>query len=252
MKYDGYLICTDMDGTFCPTEENFEAIKYFQENGGKFTVATGRNINHIGEYFSEFPIAPNAPAIMCNGSVIYDYKNDEILCEHFLSPRDYEEFVKISKMYAVPVRFSQRTSAPEEANVFSSDFESGKLNLDVNHMYKAVWHSIENIAPVEKHMFSNYADKYELSKSWASLVEANPKGISKSSGTLFVKEYTKSHTLICVGDYGNDIPMLKTADISYAVANAQENVKKAAMRITVKNTESAIAKIIKDIGDGKC
>ena len=42
-------------------------------------------------------------------------------------------------------------------------------------------------------------------------------------------------------------PMLKTADISYAVENATEEVKKSAMRITVKNTESALAKIIENI-----
>lgn len=246
MKYQGYLICTDMDGTFAKTEENFEAIKYFQAGGGKFTVATGRNISYIDEYFSPLPIQPNAPAIMCNGSVIYDYQADKILCEHFLDATDYQLFLDISKKFDVPVRFSQRASNVEHENIFVTDNNSDKL--DINRLYKGVWHSTENITPVEEYMLKKYKDKYQLTKSCSSLVEANPKGISKSSGTLFVKKHTQSHTLICVGDYGNDIPMLETADISYAVGNAQDNVKKAAMRITVDWQESAIAKIIKEIG----
>lgn len=46
-KYDGYMLCTDMDGTLLNTDheiskENAEAIKHFIREGGIFTVATGR------------------------------------------------------------------------------------------------------------------------------------------------------------------------------------------------------------------
>ena len=51
-------------------------------------------------------------------------------------------------------------------------------------------------------------------------------------------------TLICVGDYENDIPMIKEADIGYAVANACEPLKKAADRITKESAGKAIAEII--------
>ena len=247
MNYEGYLICTDMDGTFSPTDENFEAIKYFQDHGGKFTLATGRNISYIDEYFSPLPIKPNAPAVMCNGSVIYDYATDKILCENFLKPEDYKLFIDIANKFDVMVRFAQRASSVENENIFASDPDANS-GLDINHLYKGVWHSLDNLEPIEKYMFENYSDKYQITKSCKSLIEANPKGISKSWGTLYIKEYTKSHTLICVGDYGNDIPMLKTADISYAVENATEEVKNSAMRVTVKNTESALAKIIEEIG----
>ena len=46
MLFDGYLICTDCDGTLTDTEgrlskENAHAIRYFQKQGGRFTLATG-------------------------------------------------------------------------------------------------------------------------------------------------------------------------------------------------------------------
>ena len=55
-------------------------------------------------------------------------------------------------------------------------------------------------------------------------------------------EITKT---VCVGDYENDISMLKAADLSFAVGNAIPEVKTAADRVTVSNNESALAKIIK-------
>ena len=54
-------------------------------------------------------------------------------------------------------------------------------------------------------------------------------------------------TLVCVGDYENDIPMIKEADIGYAVGNAVPKLKAVADRVTVKNTENAIAAIIYEL-----
>ena len=55
---------------------------------------------------------------------------------------------------------------------------------------------------------------------------------------------------IGIGDYNNDIEMLKKARIGIAVANACEEAKKAADYITVSNEEHAIAKTIYDIENG--
>ena len=44
--FSGYLICSDVDGTFSvntvTVKNNIEAVKYFTQNGGRFTIATGR------------------------------------------------------------------------------------------------------------------------------------------------------------------------------------------------------------------
>ena len=46
-KFDGILLCSDFDMTLAQNEiispENAAAIRYFTENGGKFTIVSGRH-----------------------------------------------------------------------------------------------------------------------------------------------------------------------------------------------------------------
>ena len=52
-KFDGYLICSDFDGTIYAdgkiSQENIDAIEYFQSKGGYFTFASGRNYEMFTE-----------------------------------------------------------------------------------------------------------------------------------------------------------------------------------------------------------
>ena len=55
---------------------------------------------------------------------------------------------------------------------------------------------------------------------------------------------------IAVGDYHNDVSMLKVAGISFAVANAVDAAKAVADHVTVSHDESAIAVIIDQLDRG--
>lgn len=81
-KFTGYLICTDCDGTLTyepgkVSQENAEAIRYFQKEGGLFTLATGRFPDHAKLFEGQFKV--NAPIVSLNGAVIYDEKRDRII-----------------------------------------------------------------------------------------------------------------------------------------------------------------------------
>ena len=71
---------------------------------------------------------------------------------------------------------------------------------------------------------------------------------NKGGGVKALREYLGNITkVVCIGDYENDISMVKYADIGYAVSNAIDELKDCADRITVSNNESAIAKIISEL-----
>ena len=58
-KFKGYLILSDIDGTLTNdrgqiSAENAAAIRYFQEEGGLITVASGRYPWYIAKYSHTF------------------------------------------------------------------------------------------------------------------------------------------------------------------------------------------------------
>lgn len=94
--FDGYTLVSDMDGTLINSnkeisKENLDAIKYFVNNGGKFTVATGRMVASVECFLDRLNL--DLPAILHNGGKIYDYNNKKVVYEHFIE-EDRKESIK--------------------------------------------------------------------------------------------------------------------------------------------------------------
>ena len=88
-KYSDLLVVSDVDGTLLQAgygipKENIDAIDAFVDNGGLFTLATGRSIESVGKYIDWLRLS--APAILCNGGLIYDFKERKVLYERVLDP----------------------------------------------------------------------------------------------------------------------------------------------------------------------
>ena len=74
-KFDGILICTDLDGTLYRddksiSKENKEAVEYFKREGGYFTFVTGRMPYYSRDAYDK--VRPNAPFGCINGGGGYD------------------------------------------------------------------------------------------------------------------------------------------------------------------------------------
>ena len=96
------------------------------------------------------------------------------------------------------------------------------------------------------------ADNFDFIRSEFRLFEILPKGASK--GNLLCKMAKllniNIEKTIAVGDYNNDVSMIKAAGLGFAVSNAVPEAKAAADYITVSNNESAIAAIIEGLDKG--
>ena len=74
--FDKVLLTVDFDRTLTAPDStipvrNMEAIRYFMENGGTFTINTGRSIPMaLNNIFGKIPV--NAPLLLYNGSAAYD------------------------------------------------------------------------------------------------------------------------------------------------------------------------------------
>ncbi len=267
-KFVGILICTDLDGTLLSNDrkiskENSEAIEYFKAEGGAFTFITGRPpVTSVG--ICEM-VAPNAPYGCMNGGALYDHVNKKYLW-YVETPRTCLELVEdvYQKLDCIGIQintldkvwFSRENSATDWFREVTGLPALRKNHFDVDESIgKIVFcnEDPENIKKLAELLDSHpKANEFGFIRSEKTLYEILPKGINKGSVLPKLCEHLgidMRHS-IAVGDYDNDVGMLKAAGIGIAVANASEAAKAAADMMTVSNEENAIAKIIYDIEKG--
>jgi len=76
--FDNILMVTDLDGTLFDSraqvsQKNMNAINEFRNNGGLFTIATGRAFSY--SRFTANELELQIPAIVYNGAAVYDFVN---------------------------------------------------------------------------------------------------------------------------------------------------------------------------------
>lgn len=261
-KFDGILMCTDLDGTLLKgdktiSKENRAAIQYFQEEGGLFTFVTGRMPFCVDNILKM--VMPNCPFGCINGGGIFDHRTGEYLWTVEMS-KEALDFLEHVEKELPEIGFQVNTFEHIyfcKENAAMADFRAstGVPNLTCHYrdveepMAKLLFgdRSEANIQKLDKLLHAHpLAEKYDLISSESSLYEILPKGISKGNVLLKMAEllHVDPAKTIAVGDYNNDISMIRNAKLGFAVANARPEVKAAADYVTVSNEEHAIARII--------
>ena len=249
-KFDGYLICSDLDGTFYgggdTIDVNSKAVKYFTENGGKFTFVTGRTASYLPE--QPFFGIMNAPAGVFNGGMIYDYRNKKILRESRLEFKlgEFVDIVNCGRFEFAGVGIYNECFSPwQRGNRFDeyADLFSMKM-LKIVCAFDTVEKADEfKCFATGNEFFKNTF----ISKSWAMGVEFNSTAGTKGHAVDFIKKHLGSHTSIGIGDFENDINLVEYADIGVATGNAVEAVKNAVDLIVKDCKNYAIKDLIEII-----
>ena len=261
-KFEGMLFCTDLDGTLYSNDktvskENLAAIEYFKSEGGIFTFITGREPKTAKDICRT--ISPNAPYGCLNGGGIYDYAKDKYLWQIALPDEVIELAAFVDKQIpSMGIMLNTQTDI-----IFSKDNAAMQWFRAVTGVPKISCHFRKVNEPILKVVFAHengeeidklarlltshpLADNFDFIRSEFRLFEILPKGASK--GNLLCKMAKllniNIEKTIAVGDYNNDVSMIKAAGLGFAVANAVPEAKAAADYITVSNNESAIAAII--------
>ncbi|MBQ7075819.1 MAG: HAD family hydrolase [Clostridia bacterium] len=261
-KFDGVLICTDLDGTLLKNDktisgENIKAIEYFKEQGGYFTFVTGRMPFYVSYIVDA--VKPNAPFGCINGGGIYDHIKGEYVWKSAL-PENVSELIKhIDENFddvGIQVHTFYKTC-------FCRENETMKRfrNLTGVENFRCHYNDIkepkgkilfgnekeETILKIEKELKSHpLADNFTFVRSSRSLYEILPKGIGKGTAVTKICDYLGLDVKksIAIGDYNNDISMFCAAGTGIAVSNACDEALAAADFVTVSNEEHAIAKVI--------
>ncbi len=267
--FDDVLLTVDYDRTLTAPdstipERNLEAIQYFMDNGGTFTMNTGRSTTTMRDLFRRIPA--NAPFLLYNGSAFWeDGKLRDIRVidlplwetlnavraafpemnleiqgadnHYIIDPR--QEFVALYE------RMKWGWAAAEEGKSYGPFIKFaayGPVRKSVlSDMFTAQEGDIERFDALENFILSRWGDKVAVFRAAPRILDVHAKGVSKGAAALTLKEQLGKKHLVCVGDAENDVTMLDMADFAYCPA---DSVISARYENVCNCAEGAVADVI--------
>lgn len=244
---------------------NLEAIHWFMDNGGAFTVNTGRSVPMCREkILGKIPV--NAPLLLYNGSAAYDpVKGEFTKCY----PLDADPEALIADIRNRFPDLIVEVQGLEGHHVFEYDerWEGFSITNKCAHsvvdkvplpliklaiytnigdngvasMYVEVPEEQARLQQVIDYVEETYGDKLIVFRACPRLVDIHAKGCSKLQIARDVQKQLGRKILVCVGDGENDLTMLRGAD--YAFCPADGKVAKEFPNVC-KCADGAIAEVI--------
>lgn len=247
---DTLVIC-DMDNTLLTAKEGLPAcnrtvINLFTSLGGLFTVATGRPPESIRAALEGIRLS--LPAISCNGALLYDFSTETVLHRSTLNREQATTAIKdiLNKFPRMGVEVMAGNGemyvihANETTHAHQVDEHLGSIACPIDCVpdgwVKVVFAADpETIRKLGQYAKTKYygRDNYFLATNNIYL-EIMPGGVSKASGLhdLCALMSKSMKNTVVIGDYYNDLEIMREAGYAVAVANAPAEVKAAADHVT--------------------
>lgn len=265
------LFVSDLDGTLLNNQKRItsytkDSLNRFIEAGGIFSVATARTAGTAVEMLKEINLS--CPIVLMNGAMIFDIEKEQYIKYEVIEKDIFLKICTLIKKYRangfiytfngekIIAFYEKITEVSEEfykqraeSDRYKEFFETSdfKNESDRDCVYFALLDSYEKLKKISDEIENDnvskalYEDIYEKGLYY---LEIFSKKATKANGVKFLKEYILADRVICFGDNLNDLDMLEISDVSVAVENAVEEVKKAADFICKNNEESGVAKFI--------
>ena len=261
--FSDVLLTVDFDRTLTGPdstipERNLTAIRYFIDNGGAFTVNTGRSLPMTKVFRDIVPV--NVPLLLYNGSAAYDLQKQEVL-DAALIPLEQSRIIR-RLMHLVP-DMTVEVQGLDAHYIFEENpawdaFSEGnhcawghakpeddlgpflKLALygrigsaAVSALYEYTPEEIQRFDEVQQLLQDELGDYCEVFRAAPKILDIHAKGVSKANAARALQKKLGRSILVCVGDGENDVSMLDDADFAFSpgdaiVADRYPNVCKCA------------------------
>jgi hypothetical protein len=255
------LIALDLDGTLLTSDRELslrarEAVQSAVDQGVIVCLASGRAVSTIFPFADQLGLA--GPIVSCNGAYVLGLDREEI--HHSSLPEDLArvvlEYARTNNVHTNlytrgEVYFSQdgewariyraRTGITEQSVIDPAAMGAVVATkiLFIDDREAILRHHEE----MSKLLDSSGA---EIVLSEAEYIEFLPPGIDKSVGLKAVASALslQRHEVAAVGDYLNDLEMVRWAGFSGAVANGAAEVREQADLVVASNDNGGAAEFI--------
>lgn len=260
------LVVSDFDGTLVRSDGTIseftkKTLAEYIQNGGKFAISTGRMPAGILHRAKELDLK----GVVCcgQGTAIVDIETNEVVSTGVI---ETETAVKICKkmeemglhihVYDLWDFYSNMDDEP--LKLYESIVKCKATVIDKEPISEWVQRTglrtfkvlamvrPEDATSVLSELKNADFENCVVTRSSEFLIEVNTSKYSKGTAVSFLANRYGAeleHT-IAVGDQLNDLSMLKTAGLGFAVKNADEEIKKEAKVFPFTNDEDAVARII--------
>ncbi|MFC4062997.1 Cof-type HAD-IIB family hydrolase [Planomonospora corallina] len=258
------LIATDLDGTALRSDGTVSprtaaAFARVESAGAVLVFVTGRPPRWMHTVAGA--VRHRGLAICANGALVYDLHTEKIVKSHLIQPEVLEEVVVRLREKMPDLTFSAEY---EDGFAHESDFRPGSWDrqavaglsvgtaaltsrpcakllalhpeMDPDRLHETVCELVgDQVTPTHS--------------SGRALIEMSAHGVTKASAlaTFVEKQGIDTAEVIAFGDMPNDLPMLRWAGTSYAVANAHPEVLAAVDHVTAANDEDGVARVIEEL-----
>lgn len=275
---ENILFLTDLDGTFLNDKKevgqcSVDILNRLIEKGLKFSVCSARTPATMTGILKDLRL--NLPVCAMNGAAVYDMEKNEythiytidkeavgdivLRCKKAgLSP-----FIHVIRDGRLYIYFENTES---EA---AAEFYEERKNLSGKTYIRAPYNEHKDGGDViyftllgeEKKVSEIYDDiktshisrlvslnfYRDIYNEGYCFLEICDRAASKETSLRFLKELSEADKVYAFGDNYNDLPMLREADLSFAVENAPEDIRRLCDRVIGDNNTDSVAKTIESI-----
>lgn len=257
------LIASDIDGTLVKDGEHklnpefFDVILKLREKGIQFAAASGRqwaSIEAIFEPIKEkvFYLSDNGAYVGCHGRNL------------FLNPIDHELALELIGEIRKMPDLEVMVGGPDVVYVDTKNQEF--VDWIING-YKFQVKQVEDVAKISdqiikisaykphgvqeatKDLVERFGNRLKMSVAGDMWMDSMAPGVCKGQAIQVLQDNLdiKPEETMAFGDQMNDIEMLERAYYSFAVANAREEVKRAARFEADSNVNHGVLKVLKQL-----
>lgn len=264
------IIALDLDGTLLTPEKtilpaSLAALKDARQAGAKVILVTGRHHCAIHPYYQALNL--DEPAICCNGTYLYDYKNKTVITGNPLQHQQALDVIKLlqktpihTMVYADDVMIWEKmTGYIERAFRWAATLPVAQRPVwlqvpsltDAVSQANTIWKfalnhtDTEQLQQVARHIEQQLGLTCEW--SWQDQVDITSPGNSKGRrlAQWVNSEGFSMNDVLAFGDNYNDLSMLEAAGMGVAMGNADAAIKTRADKVTSTNDQPGIAEIIR-------